>query len=614
MSKLFLYADRRCKLVDKPSKATWKEIRYECQNQQAIIYDGDKIYHLKDNEMISFKGQRIYFRCRFPLWKMNGWKGKAVIGRGKECDIQIDSVHVSSRHCTLFLTKQGIVIEDLGSTNGTYVHGRRITETILQPGDGVLVANVEIVVFPDFLISYGLKKHEQIPEQPENRVLKKMKIHRVHQPLEFPEKIVEIELPRFDDREANTGLFQSLASSLMILMSGIATGLVLFFSGTSKEMMVPMLISNGMMGGSFLGFGLYNYRKNKQQNTKRIRWNETQYLSYLQEKEAEIWRYREESVRRFKALKEICCVQSEKTYGITHPLLIGEDKKPWITIRHAKIGYEHTTHPLALKVKALDQIQTETLLQPVFWWPGSQVYVQSGDSQFGLQLFLQFIWQAPSYDCKWIWIDRSLDLDRRLFLFPQCRLGQEKLWIRKKEDMTKLKDWIRHCKNVYVVSKEDWIDEYPEIDFSLCRISEKNGSETGKVVNHPVPVCDDIDQKLRQVLYTVRKEKENPLIQSLGMADGKEVGKNPSESVELCIPVGLDKEDAWIVFDLHENKHGPHGLIAGMTGSGKSEWLSAFLMQLVLRNSSRLLQYILIDFKGGAFGSHFYEFPHCAGM
>lgn len=51
-------------------------------------------------------------------------------------------------------------------------------------------------------------------------------------------------------------------------------------------------------------------------------------------------------------------------------------------------------------------------------------------------------------------------------------------------------------------------------------------------------------------------------------------------------------------FDLHEKKDGPHGLIAGMTGSGKSELLVSLLLSLFIRYSPIYLNVILVDYKG----------------
>ncbi len=77
----------------------------------------------------------------------------------------------------------------------------------------------------------------------------------------------------------------------------------------------------------------------------------------------------------------------------------------------------------------------------------------------------------------------------------------------------------------------------------------------------------------------------------------------------LKMKIRLSAEHTW---DLIEE--GPHALIAGTTGSGKSEGLISVLLQLALYNSPDLLQIICIDFKGSALASVLSDFPHTAGI
>jgi len=68
----------------------------------------------------------------FPL------SGDAVLGRQKGCPVRLMDTSVSRRHAQLRLQDDGLIIEDLGSANGTLVNGRPISEpTLIQDGDEV---------------------------------------------------------------------------------------------------------------------------------------------------------------------------------------------------------------------------------------------------------------------------------------------------------------------------------------------------------------------------------------------------------------------------------------------------------------------------------------------
>lgn len=66
--------------------------------------------------------------------------------------------------------------------------------------------------------------------------------------------------------------------------------------------------------------------------------------------------------------------------------------------------------------------------------------------------------------------------------------------------------------------------------------------------------------------------------------------------------------------DIHEKYHGPHGLIAGTTGSGKSETLQTYILSLALNFSPDDIGFFLIDYKGGGMANLFNGLPHMIGQ
>lgn len=73
-----------------------------------------------------------------------------IVGSAAECDVRVPLATVSSRHCRLSRTSDGFLIEDLGSTNGTYVNGRRIEgPTPLTHADRVTLGSQTPFPWPD---------------------------------------------------------------------------------------------------------------------------------------------------------------------------------------------------------------------------------------------------------------------------------------------------------------------------------------------------------------------------------------------------------------------------------------------------------------------------------
>lgn len=123
---------------------------------------------------------------------------------------------------------------------------------------------------------------------------------------------------------------------------------------------------------------------------------------------------------------------------------------------------------------------------------------------------------------------------------------------------------------------------------------------------------------------------ENQIVNKLGFLEMYDVGKieqlnslsrwqknNPI--LNLAVPVGIGPNGEKITIDLHEKYHGPHGLIAGMTGSGKSEFIITYILSMAINYHPYEVQFILIDYKGGGLAGAFennnigLKLPHLVG-
>ena len=87
----------------------------------------------------------------------------------------------------------------------------------------------------------------------------------------------------------------------------------------------------------------------------------------------------------------------------------------------------------------------------------------------------------------------------------------------------------------------------------------------------------------------------------------------------LAVPVGVGTDGELFYLDLHQKAQGPHGLVAGTTGSGKSEFLITYILSLALNFHPDEVAFVLIDYKGGGLAGAFddpvngIELPHLAG-
>lgn len=82
----------------------------------------------------------------------------------------------------------------------------------------------------------------------------------------------------------------------------------------------------------------------------------------------------------------------------------------------------------------------------------------------------------------------------------------------------------------------------------------------------------------------------------------------------MSVPIGVRSDGGLFYFDIHEGAHGPHGLVAGGTGSGKSKMVQTWVASMAMQFSPEDVNFILVDFKGESLLAPFKGLPHLSGF
>lgn len=133
----------------------------------------------------------------------------------------------------------------------------------------------------------------------------------------------------------------------------------------------------------------------------------------------------------------------------------------------------------------------------------------------------------------------------------------------------------------------------------------------------------DIAYKLAPV-YTEEVSLESSLVKNITLFELLDINSirklnlgerwnNSATEKSLAAPLGINSKNEIVYLDLHEKVHGPHGLVAGTTGSGKSEILQSYILSMATLYHPYEVSFMIIDFKGGGMVNQFKNLPHLIG-
>jgi S-DNA-T family DNA segregation ATPase FtsK/SpoIIIE len=188
--------------------------------------------------------------------------------------------------------------------------------------------------------------------------------------------------------------------------------------------------------------------------------------------------------------------------------------------------------------------------------------------------------------------------------------------------------------NITTIFMNESIEMIPKESSHIIEINDKHN---GKVVeiqnadrtteftfnNVDIRRCMEYSKKMAPI-YVKSSFTENSLRNMITLFDLYKVTRTEDFKVfhnwqnnkvykTMAVPLGVKIGDEKVYLDLHEKFHGPHGLVAGTTGSGKSEILQTYIASLAINYHPYDIALIIIDYKGGGMANLFKNLPHLVG-
>lgn len=150
-----------------------------------------------------------------------------------------------------------------------------------------------------------------------------------------------------------------------------------------------------------------------------------------------------------------------------------------------------------------------------------------------------------------------------------------------------------------LVNRKFTLDHFPE------QFNKEDISRSLSPLNHLQNLKNSIPESVTFLeMYGIEKVDELNVISRWEQNDTYK---------SLAVPLGLRGKDDIVKLNLHEKAHGPHGLIAGTTGSGKSEIIQSYILSLSANFHPHEVAFLLIDYKGGGMANLFKNLPHLLG-
>jgi len=707
-------------------------------NKEAMVFEGEspaKFVKLESlsvyNVVLASTGEKVCVytepvtddRQGFSKRMIRSERAEFSIGRSRDNDIIFANEFVSSKHAKIVYYKNQFTIEDLGSTNGTFVNGRCVQNQVLAPGDTVFMMGLKIVMGDTFIalnnpdgnveiketVLYPYISQEVEAQNEEEEEASSNAIEFFYRSPRFKRDIETVEFKVDSPPHSAIGeempFMMVVGPSMTMGMASLTTAIFAINNAIGKGDVSSAIPSIVMSASMLLGTVMWpmlakRYEKRRKRKEEALR--QEKYHDYLDKVSVQFAEAcaKQEAILRENHVDISECVK--RIQGIQRNLWErGPGQNDFLKLRmgigegrlSATINYSERKFVLKednLEEELFALCETPKILRDI---PITVSFLDSFISgvignavkvrEFTKGLVLQvaalysydevkmvFLYNAEDeneYDfVKWlphVWDDekkiRFIASDAKEVKEVSAYIERE-IEVRKATNesdmddvspyyiifsMSKalsaraemIKQVLEHTKNirVSVVSCFRKLKDLPkecamvvELEGASGKLFDKQDTTGQYTAFRPDIYFNANALELSVRLANIQLDTmagEYKLPRMLTFLEMFEVGKvehlnslerwksnDPTLSLET--PVGIDTLGDLFKLDLHEKFHGPHGLVAGMTGSGKSEFIIAYILSLAVNYHPHEVAFILIDYKGGGMAKSFENLPHMAGI
>lgn len=600
--------------------------------------------------------------------------GIVHIGRSSTQELCLKSAGISLCHALLQAKDTEWELVDQASTNGCYVNGDRITRHTVVPGDVIYLGNVMLLMGKDSIFVPEQIADSRLSEISYCKAVIEEKeagtaICLTPEPVQ--KLTMEIELPLAKGTQENLPAIFVLGPSITMGLSSTAMGMFSFWLAAERKQdllsVVPTLLMSLSMALGTILWPLLSKRYERKQQRRKEEKRCYVYSCYLLEVKQRIQQAMQEETAYlqhwYPPVSKLCVdFLAQKPYRLRCV-----NHADWL---HVVLGQGSCPAGVDLQIPHVSSMTQDVLLDKLHGLQAGQFRLENvpivadlrecqslcleGERSVCidtlLNILLQLVIQQPEKETRiCIAADKALISREKLFCLPHLFVDRQRLLVWDETSAGRCRRLLEAVvddegiKDVIVCILEPCLTDSLQLP-AHEKIHQLRWSDTlnnaadlqlqinGRSVRWPqrhadftIDTCTERQRRaafVQRSAYPKDSARGKKMLSFLKLFHCHSVeelqiasryqGSDAAKSLRVIIGQSADGGELYL--DAHEHSHGPHGLLAGMTGSGKSECLLTYLLSLAVTFSCQDVSFLLIDFKGGTMANALAKLPHTAGI